>query len=364
MEGKNPSPSGSLIVNDTDSKEEIKQSAPRMFNLLTIIFGIIAIAFIALSVVCFLAYNSASNDVNSISNEKDKLSQENSGLKSELEKTKKNYDILYERSQELERNVTNLTSQVKTMNNTIISQNSQISSLQTRNLIYLISGGVSLAGGAGAGAYAFYEVSQVNKIKTDLDVMTERRNHYENYFNLSKLWLIEDYLLYYRYGYIGWTGLYEMNDGWNRDALVNKINGKENTTTIIVTDKGWVISASLRVAWNSDGNYIRDPDVFTMAVNRVLDAWVPPNMPENANYAARLPLDAMIEFGKGEILIFNNVTGRAIGETTFTNSNWEIPETTFYAGEPYFKVASMSVFETDWTPKSIIEQKIRGMRRL
>ncbi|MDR3549028.1 MAG: hypothetical protein P4M11_12335 [Candidatus Pacebacteria bacterium] len=333
---------------DSSKSSDSDDSSASLWKILSIVFGALFVVCLILTIVGFIMYNSANGDLDSAKSSNENMSSELISLKNSSEALRQSYNALQVTYTSLKTYSDQLYNLTGTLNSTISTQTSTISSLSSTNTYLWIGGGASLAGALGAGGYAFYEASQLSTAQSSLTAMTTKADHYQTYYNASYLWLIEDFVLSYWHGFTKWNLIYDSNVSWNRADLLKNITGKVNTTTFIITSNGWLMTGSLSQAWVADGNFINDSNAFLMAVDRSAEGVIPPYATDKSRYAARLNTSALIEFGDGEIIVYENHTGKATAGRTYYNYGSTISNDTFYAGENTFTATWVGVYSLIW----------------
>ncbi len=287
---------------------------------------------------------------------------ENDALEESVDKAQNELNEATNHITQLNDTIKFLRANVSTWTNTLSelirlsnSQKEDINSYQRGNTFLWIGGGSGLALGAGSAGLGIYERIRYNDLAANLTLTTERYNHFRYYFELSSLWLMEDYVLYYYSTFCLWTTLYDSDAGWSRTAIVDNLKGANHTATLIMTDTDHLIAAMLAPAWTSDGRFIEDSRAFTMAVNVVWECMISKSIPDAVKHAARLNgSDSIVEFGNREIAVFDNRTGYALADVTFECSAYENDK--FYAPTPRFGIKWLRVYHFSFAPTASVFQ--------
>eukprot|EP01022_Parablepharisma_sp_SALTPOND_P020261 TRINITY_DN3637_c0_g1_i1.p1 TRINITY_DN3637_c0_g1~~TRINITY_DN3637_c0_g1_i1.p1 ORF type:complete len:223 (+),score=22.78 TRINITY_DN3637_c0_g1_i1:552-1220(+) len=212
-------------------------------------------------------------------------------------------------------------------------------------------------GGIGYSVYETHAASsfkrQLSHLKRELNETERKYAHYSNYFNHSYNWVIAQDLVQLRQGNYQNEVLFDKDSEWSRESLKRAIAEKGTTTTMIMTEKGWIIAGFLKKAWAEDGSYVHDQDALLLSVNRVKNSFIKADKVDKAARLGASP-EVMLEFGEAEVVVYENRTGSAVASITYQPENADVSAEEFYAGEPTFNITWMVIYQSVWTPKGVV----------
>ncbi len=113
-------------------------------------------------------------------------------------------------------------------------------------------------------------------------------------------------------------------DGFTGKAFHSKCDGKGNTITIIKNNLNYVFGGYASSAWNSSGNYIKDPNSFLFSLRRAGVSFIDKFTIKRPEYALLGNSSNVPTFGAADILIFNQ-SNTTIGSRTNFGHSYNLP---------------------------------------
>lgn len=348
--------------------------------------------------------SSCQNQVVSEKIRNEELTRQVQSLQAQLTNlTNQNTDLITQLAYALG-NVTLLTNLTLSLNSTVQSQNTQINSLSSANMWLIIGTSAGSALGIGSSVTAILEYFQLqavgslatsisnqstiltnltnssqglgNAINTQIgtiqnlstavqaqspliqaqtiavqqqtaavqqqslsiwSVNTSAAINTTSYINNTFWMIVDDALNNNDSPSLPYTQIYDSGIGTlNRTTLMSKLNNQTGVILIMFTDKGYAFGAGLYSTWNSSLTNITDYSAFTFSVNNGGVCGI--NDPKKALFLSN---STLFDFGRGEIVVYENGTAMAIANYSFTPM-WGYPvgvtNLTFYAGSPQFIV--------------------------
>ena len=346
---------------------------------------LLTLLFLSLMIIGFANSGANQSELEDTKKQLSNKTEEARKLKQDLTNTERLLTEAMSKIDVMNKTVTDLTNLTNTLNQTVVTQQAKISSLQKYNLYWMIGGGSSLAFGAAAASYAVSEASTIRSLNSQIDTlnahvkglnnsliesnkvidsqtkqinslkldntalskalldMTTNYWRFRNTFEASYRSTAEKYLLNRRKCTYSYNKLFDTNtDGWRSDLLKTAMTDNDNTAVFVNTTDNWVIGGFFTKKLPIDQSYSTDPDAFLLAVNRPSDA---PIKSEFNNKAARVGVDGeMIQFGDGEVILRTDKTGTSTAGITYSPQDTSISVYEFYAGKSSFTVDNIVVY--------------------
>ncbi|MDR3548599.1 MAG: hypothetical protein P4M11_10115 [Candidatus Pacebacteria bacterium] len=204
--------------------------------------------------------------------------------------------------------VSQVSQSIVVLNATLRGWEANITKQEVKNRPYIWGNVGAVAGIAAVSIPLINDVLERNERAKKLQAM-------ERYFKLSRDYVLNSMVTDAAFCPWNYKTLYvsEKPSELDPELLRQSILGHERTVTSIVTSTNRTIALFLEQAWRQ-GEYISDPNAFTVAVSSATKCAI---IPSKTRYAARLSDETPIMFGDHEMTLFANGTGRAVAGGTF-----------------------------------------------
>eukprot|EP00829_Urostomides_striatus_P016352 TRINITY_DN5360_c0_g1_i12.p1 TRINITY_DN5360_c0_g1~~TRINITY_DN5360_c0_g1_i12.p1 ORF type:complete len:489 (-),score=90.98 TRINITY_DN5360_c0_g1_i12:117-1583(-) len=142
--------------------------------------------------------------------------------------------------------------------------------------------------------------------------------------------------------------------GFNTTTFLTSVNNTNGTVTIVFTTQGYIMAGVLNVPWNLTGNltqgfFINDPTSFLVSVNQGQICSV-----NSSNQSAFIKSNTMVQFGAGDIVVFDNQTGFSSANSSYIVKYYQpgVNSVNFYGGSSPFTAARVVVLKYTKLPKA------------